>query len=899
MKTTSVVLVAIFLISWVPLASGDDRVLEELLLTLDSHAALAGDTTFEWVYDYKRFSIPDPMKVKSESSFQERLQQRARAPLKEASIDPKFKFHGAARWDHATGRFWIKSAVVDQWAQGKVEYIGFRDEIGFDGEVFWSVETTRPGSELPLTDFTGDRDPEADWLPEGLIDSKAPEGGRLEALIVASGYAFRPGYMAFPEGSPLHESVSIVGFLRELKQRGVDLKVERTEDEIVVRYDMPDSSDASVVRGWAILRFDMQKLGALTQVSFEGASPAGRIRVADFYVTYAKLSTGVWFPEEVIWGNWLNTRVDQIKITDSKIQDNVKREAFQVNFPVGTRVTDHRAKLTYVASPGMVDEDRAVREFAALHLGDFEPLRKLTDSPRRSPWRTVVSVGTILLMIAALCLWYYQSRRGTASMILLVILGGSVARAQEGVSTPNLLRWSDSAGWVVGDDGNTTVAVTSCGLRVASLALCAFERPYSVKTLSRHLQPNSRGISLLALTETMEAFGLVTVRRKDVSWSDLNVMMAPGAIAIAAIPPHRIPGGHYVIVRKTRDNELMVLDPPHTSHQLQVSKEESYTSRELAVVLLLEGQSTAVDVSVPELVVLEPAADSSWRTPIELSIPLRNTGENPIWLSEISPPCGCLKVIRQPNFIAVNSTETIDVRVDPVAFGFGMRRKPLRLDFPGHESAQIVLEGQFTLPEAETGAFQRAPTQIHVPVDLDTGSAFRAKIALDEAETVESLLEVLPGASWCRIDSSDAGDRRSVDVILDGEYLKRVRSGESLVAQIEISRAGQLIGRHPVIVSMGEDALRVDTKRVTGDEGYLISGGLRTDLETEWRVVAFSTHLSAVDVRGWKIDRSGHWNLEVVTGEEITKPTPLRLTFENAGCHPVSTTCILMPLSLD
>lgn len=367
--------------------------LDALLQMLDARRAIAGGGGFQWKFTFERFTVPLP----SVQDYDLALERRAANPLDGAQKDAKTTFTGNVTWQSSTNYFLFSSSHVQRWIGGLADYIGTREQIGFNGNAFFEVQTTKRGAELPLEDLTQARSPYVDPSPVGTISTEMPRGGRVEQLAIASGYLFRPGYMALPSGHKWGQSVETAEFLRALARGGRELTVRKDGELVHVSFLVPDENGHPEGKGTMTLTFNTDQLAAVEQITYVSNGLGGRkSRNADFLIRNAEISPGVWFPQEIIWGDWMNPLVTRVRISEVEPIEFLQPEDFQVEFPLGTYVTDERNRATSVATNGMVDESRVLAEYAAVYLKDSSWFGE-----RRLSWKSMV-LGSFLLGSALL-----------------------------------------------------------------------------------------------------------------------------------------------------------------------------------------------------------------------------------------------------------------------------------------------------------------------------------------------------------------------------------------------------------------------------------------------------------------------------------------------------------------
>ncbi|MFG0331770.1 MAG: hypothetical protein ACF8TS_00285 [Maioricimonas sp. JB049] len=373
-----------------------DSTLTLLHQLLDAQRSAIGDLAFTWSFEYERFTVPLASAngtPPSPDAYGTALEQRAANPLKNAQRDEHTFFRGRAICQPASARLLLDAQYVQPWIGGADRYLATREQISFDGDAWWDVLTAKPGTTLPLVDFNGTFDPEVEWLPNGTIAAVPPEGGRVSHLTGASGYLFRPVYLSLPHGDTWGESVPVDEFLRVVQEDGHPMEVTTHGPHIRVQLTVAHPPERS---GVLELVFNTERLAAVERVTWWGRAPGGgQLRTADYLITHSEVRPGIWFPSEIIWGNWQNPLVTRVRLSEVAVVEEPATADFQVTFPPGTHITDHRNQRFYLASNNVWDEAKRTREYAKRYLADFDTTEKEAASK--------VRLLAILLICGLLC----------------------------------------------------------------------------------------------------------------------------------------------------------------------------------------------------------------------------------------------------------------------------------------------------------------------------------------------------------------------------------------------------------------------------------------------------------------------------------------------------------------
>lgn len=879
--------------------SGD---IDEVLQLLDAQQSLF-ESGITWDFEYSEVTLPQ-LKVDSVEEYAPVLKLRSETAFTIGHVDPSEIFAGSVRYDPEMSRFWFSASHVQKWIDGKSAYIATRESVSFDGEATWEVQTVKPGTVLPLEDFTHGADPEVDWFPNGTIKDEMPIHQRIQQLLTSSGYWFRPGYFAMPDSRQWGVSVGIAGFLRELKKSNTELQCEAIDEQrVLVSFGVPSPSGHSEDDGIIEIVFRLDQLAAVEQVAYK-VSRLDAL-VASFSLKNQEVAPGIWFPSEITWGNWQNNRVIRTTIKNVSVVPAFCASDFQVQFPIGTRVADHRQKLNFVASNTPIDEDRAIREYAATYLGDFSALKRQPDNPERSRIRSVIAVLTSLVMISSVYLLWRHRRKHTA-MITIFVLTSSWAVAEEEFvgnvkpASHSALKWSPTAGWILNSgEGGVEVGVSQCGFHVTELALAAFKRKCDPVLLSQHLCPTSSGICLAQITNVLQAFRINAEVRSRVSWSNLREELPEGVFAIIAIPPRHMAGGHYVGAFRKPSGGIMVLDAPYGAKALGNGAGKGYTEADLVVAYLTEmdaePESIPGDIVAPEVIQL--AADrTNWTNPVKATFQIENRGKLPQWLDPVKPLCGCVSVVSQPAMIEPGTRKDVELEIKPAYWGTGFRRKEVVLSFVGHNPISVILEGTLIAESAAEPNPANGIRIVRVPVACK-GERLRNEVEIPvSALPADANVSVPLGRDWCVCEMNQHRDKLLASLDLTTEKLTSIRAGEVQRARVQLAGAALY---HTFEIQVSQDCSQIHFEKrvfsVTGPE-VEISGILDRDFDQDWRARVASSTLAVAEVpSSWQRGPDGRWTMSVQFQEPIQRPSPIRIQFYHPSSLPIETSVVLLP----
>jgi hypothetical protein len=124
------------------------------------------------------------------------------------------------------------------------------------------------------------------------------------------------------------------------------------------------------------IRYDPTKGGVVTGAQWVFVEKGHDYENARLDVELQKVADGIWVPKTAKWIHCLNRPPDMVVTSFEGIEVNpsVGTTTFQMDFPKGTRVSDHIRKMYYVTGTD-VDQKRAVQAFMERYniTGDVPP----------------------------------------------------------------------------------------------------------------------------------------------------------------------------------------------------------------------------------------------------------------------------------------------------------------------------------------------------------------------------------------------------------------------------------------------------------------------------------------------------------------------------------------------
>jgi hypothetical protein len=206
----------------------------------------------------------------------------------------------------------------------------------------------------------------------------------------------------------------------------------------------------------------------------------------------------IWIPEEFVQVEW-NTKEHRMiawKCDGVEVNQELSDDAFKIEFPKGTRLTDHINQQYYVVGTGALDEQRSVRAYAERNgLKRNVPLA--SESSGFSIYRLLFLFCNAVFVIVLLI--FVVRRRMSAGAVILFLACVApddaelalAAQPEQEITTPET---------VLHEESN----VTPCGLRAGLFVLDLYNKRYDPKAVAASLPPTASGVNMADLQTVLQ-----------------------------------------------------------------------------------------------------------------------------------------------------------------------------------------------------------------------------------------------------------------------------------------------------------------------------------------------------------------------------------------------------------
>jgi|GEM_PF-2787074 len=314
-----------------------------------------------------------------------------------------------------------------------------------------------------------------------------------------------------------------------------------------------------------------------------------------------------------------------------RINEPIPDEVFRPEFPKGTRVRDYIRKVSYIVGEPF-DEAQAIRRFMQEHGLAAPP-----ETPKRWPWWLwATGLGLLMLVLAALLAWRWRWLRSYLLRSSAVLLLGA-GLCLTGFGQPPRQQASSAPA----PPATKPPGTLSCGYRAAVFCLEYFGRQYRPYIVDALLPITEKGVRLSDLQTALEAHGLDTVARKQVSLAELEQTLRPEVLAIV---PVQVTSGqmHYVVAVFHPQHGALLADPPFGLMSLRQLLGDRQEMEPSGVVLFV--QRANLTKPMERLVEVEPAVvdfgtvreeEQQAVKPLTRKLTVRNRADRPLamWFS--------------------------------------------------------------------------------------------------------------------------------------------------------------------------------------------------------------------------------------------------------------------------
>lgn len=710
-------------------------------------------------------------------------------PFEVASMSD-VKSNAVVRYDSRQSRYLVrlssvqKALTLDKKGEQIPGHLASYSEFSNDLETFRTWYRGQMGKTIPEADA-----PRTEATFEGILSSSDEEKSHQQGVGFFNIRARQIGLCWMPPffWSTVEDTQPLSVWIDGKIKGGESLTARKLSDDnvlLTVRNEKTTSSSFDLE-----LTLDLSK-GCLISAEWkqvyhltDGLSPTFK----KLYVTNAPVENR-WLPQECVLVNTRGElkRFDKWTYSNVRLNPEVKDEDFRVTFPTGITLTDHVEQKYYVTGAGASDDSAAVQAFMSRY--NLEP-----PAPGESPnpnRRTLFLLGAGMLgvVLVGIVVWRRKGKSQTAGLVALV-LASVVSNAGSCADI------RPDGTWITSAIKESDVPIRQCGFVSTCFLFHYFGVDFDAGGISRALRPTENGISLSDISNVLNAYGLETVPKKNVSVKALGRSVKRNCLAIVPVTLEKGQGHYLICMFDQKANQPVVVDVLSGVVPLSSSLKAEHLKLTEGVVLFVS-QPAAGTRRPPnsEQVVLGPdrhdlgtfftvPIEGEKLKPLAAEFNLKNTGESPVLVTSVQSNCGCLLPGWSGGVILPGEQQRLQVDVLPQSWGRGTQQKPIVIVFADRTTKQARISGH--------GQVQATASRLTLSenVAVIDGSAFLAESAptsrLERRFVVRGPVETLADTtvetseSWCssHLEPTDVGEAQLVVVLKPlPELMKQLRS---------------------------------------------------------------------------------------------------------------------------
>ncbi len=279
--------------------TGSDIDVNKALATIEAQEPRV--QALRWTVDFRQGKVEDP------------------ARPEKASFGP-VRHHGQVMIEHFSGRYRVDLDSVMRWVQGINDHVAERNTWSFDGLFCRDLNYTAPGKTLPRVPPQRGDDP-----GRGRLYRPGQENSQFHSFRLVCGLGEMP---------PCHLGERLSGLIR------TGLRSNRrptiNEDHGLWTISVPERDGESTI----VVVYDPHK-DAVLRATWQNGTPEAPWARADYELQEVD---GYWFPRTIRRVNLFDKTIDQITISDVKVNMATPPGSFELDFPPWASVTDSRGK---------------------------------------------------------------------------------------------------------------------------------------------------------------------------------------------------------------------------------------------------------------------------------------------------------------------------------------------------------------------------------------------------------------------------------------------------------------------------------------------------------------------------------------------------------------------------
>lgn len=679
-------------------------------------------------------------------------------------LNPLLYYNNTVHYDPVHEKVHASFESVQPWIQGLDPYIWSESVLVADGKSVSHWQRTNPGATPP------------EPRPRKSLGSIGP----YEKRDFLKRYGTKTGIGHFP---PNAFNVDLVDFL-ESKNKAREI-VSLIENQGLLEIITTPPQDVLKTESYFKIYYD----------------PKNGIPLKAEYIALPSLKKNankVWSKIDIVWEkiedqfvprrvleySLLDNQATEMVFQDLEILKNQPVSFGAMEFPVGTRVDDNLAKISYTVSPGIDGEQKAIREFIETH-----ELRENENGKPNSYLYLYLGVGALVTIL----LVFFVKKRfflvGFAAT--LVGLGGAPGEARA-------VDRDDQGNWIHQPRGIKSHRVSQCGYNVTVFALEYFRVVYDNQFVASCLPPGPEGIRFLDIKRTLEAHDLNVVAKKQVSFDQLKTSLHGGNLALFPIKYNDYMN-HYLVASVLKGKKV-IFDVPVKITDIDHGFDTAPFDALDGTVLFVSKKTYTSSGKQSELVAFDRDRADLGRIAVgspdeaevrKVSFRVRNTSGQTLGVAKVTAACGCTRTDKSGFLLPPGAHK--DLEVIPILGSWppGPSTKPVVLSFTDGSTASVFLSAELLPAETVQGILLDTKILVSkLPVDYrEKRLKYKVGFTLPQDSLKPSDIRVATKEPWLSATITATGPGRgSLDLEFSGKDLPK--DEDSILTEVRLTGSG-------------------------------------------------------------------------------------------------------------
>jgi hypothetical protein len=324
----------------------------------------------------------------------------------------------------------------------------------------------------------------------------------------------------------------------------------------------------------------------------------------------------------------------------------------------------------------------------------------------------------------------------------------------------------DNGWWRLNESKKREARISQCGFYSSLFILEYFEKQFNPLLVCENLPVSDAGVAVDTIQKLLQAHGLKTIGRKNVTFADLKGISNNNTVAIVAVPNFH-DTAHYYVVAPTNKG-IALIDAPFAVTLFE--EIDSLTLKELdtrlasqgGIVLFVQNDKVKNVSKIAEHISVSPMehnlgeflidVDPATTEPFRPRFEIQNTSVTPIAV-EIQTSCGCVgKTNWKSKIIDAKSKETLEFEISPRSWINDKKTEVILLKFPDASQKFISITGTGHGGEGSPGMKLEDPSVLVFNIGFDDARGFTKKLARDVVlpSNNTDTLSVETNVSWIK-----------------------------------------------------------------------------------------------------------------------------------------------------